>query len=116
MSWDTWETRKARMTVPRIDQAVMIGLQLKHIPFEFHKRFCLLSTECDVFVPVGIGHAYYFDGVVHKNRGERDEELRALLKKRHSVSVHSIPYKRFSVKLVDDIVEQTMNDIGWVKK
>ena len=60
---------------------------------ETQKPFCLLSTKPDFYFS-DINYAVYLDGEqVHRNREEKDLELRRLLKKRYGCKIRVITYK-----------------------
>jgi len=76
------------------------------------KEFCLLSTKPDFYFPT-VNLAVYIDGEqVHKNREEKDEELRRLLAKRHSCTVRSYSYKApITEKRLSEIVDAIRDDV-----
>lgn len=75
---------------------------------EWQKPYCLVTTTPEFTLSKGdVKIGPYLDGeAAHKNRQERDEELRALLQKRHGVKPLSIMYKRYSKAEEDRIFKQ----------
>jgi len=76
------------------------------------KRFCLLTTTADFYFS-DINLAVYIDGEQsHKNRQERDTELRRLLKKRHGCKIRSYSYKTpITKKRLKEIVEDIVDNV-----
>jgi len=110
---DTWEYRKSRMqsAISRMDEAVYIELQKRGVNCEFQREFCILSTIPEIYLPEK-RIAVYLDGEkVHAKRKDRDEVLRELLSKRYGIKVLSIPYKRFSKREVERIVNEILKVI-----
>jgi len=110
---DTWEYRKSRMqsAISRMDEAVYIELQKRGVNCLFQREFCVQSTVPDIYIPQK-RIAIYLDGEkVHAKREDRDEALRELLTKRYGIKVLSIPYKRFSKREVERIVNEILKVI-----
>lgn len=90
----------------RMEEDVFDALNREGFFPETDKHFCLLSTIPDFYF-ADKRLAVYLDGeAVHKNREERDSELRRLLTKRHGLQVLTIPYKRRTKKRRKEIVAE----------
>lgn len=85
--------------------------------FERQKEFCLLSTKPDFYFS-DVNLAVYLDGEqVHRNREERDFELRELLKKRYGCTVRSYSYKAPITKTrLNEITEQIVDDVTGLRR
>ena len=96
----------------RIETDILEELNLSGLFPETDKHFCVLSTTPDFYF-ADKNLAVYVDGEqVHRNRQERDDNLRQLLTKRHGVTVLTFPYKRRSKRVRQKIVEQIKE---WMK-
>lgn len=96
--------------VSDMEIAMQGRLYKEHRLFYYDHPFCLVSTKPDLFFPTK-GIAVYLDGPVHKNRTDRDEELREKLAKRHNLKVISIEYKSFSKAEVDRVWKEIQEAI-----
>jgi len=96
-------------SVSKMDEAVYLKLQREGWDVESQVEFCVLSTTPDLKLnatPDGrkVNAVVYLDGEeAHKDREERDSELRTLLAKRHRVRVVPIPYERYSDSTVEEV-------------
>jgi len=81
------------------------------------KPFCLKHTIPDLFFP-NINLAVYIDGEqVHRNKEQKDEELRRLLSKRHGCTVRSYSYKSpITKKRLQEIIAQIINDVDGLRR
>jgi len=79
--------------------------------------FCLRHTTPDLFFP-DINLAVYIDGEqVHRNKEQKDEELRRLLSKRHGCTVRSYSYKSpITKKRLQEIIDQIINDVDGLRR
>jgi len=113
---DSWEYRSARMRnqVSKMDWNVYLRLKVdKDIrvagwKIEWQKPYCLLQTTPEFTLTKGdVKIGPYLDGEkAHKNKRDRDEELREMLWQRHKVKPLPISYKRWSQKDEDRIFKQ----------
>jgi len=84
---------RMNVKVSAAETAILQRLNSESVFPMTQKPFCLQSTTPDFFFP-NINLAVYIDGdVVHRNREEKDVELRRLLKKRHGCKILSYTYK-----------------------
>ena len=74
-----------------------------------NRNFCLVSVEPDLL----IGNvAVFLDGAeAHKNRTDKDEQLRELLEKRHGVKVVSITYSSCSEKETARVANEILSKL-----
>lgn len=112
---ETWEYRKAVRSPEqsKMEQRVLDKLIEKGVKNIVQQRqFCLLTTKPDLYF-ASKNVAVYLDGEeVHRNRTDRDDELREMLRKRYGVNVLSITYSGASDKetcRVTDEILQVLN-------
>ena len=81
------------------------------------KPFCLQQTIPDFFFP-GVNLAIYIDGEqVHRNKEEKDQELRRLLNKRYGCKIRSYRYKAPITKAkLQKIVATIIDDVEGFRK
>lgn len=111
---EKWEDRKAHMSSQHskmegniiaslIDSGVHGIIQDRH--------FCVLETIPDIYIPAQ-NLAIYLDGEVHNGKEDRDEKLRELLTKRHSVKVLSYKYDSTSQKEIERVTHLILENLG----
>lgn len=109
----SWSEREARMhpKESKMEEAIFLKLIDKGLRVASDREFCVLSTKPDLYLP-DHNLAIYLDGEeVHKNREERDTELRILLKKRHKTEVLSLTYTAYTDTQRNQIFTQIMEEI-----
>jgi hypothetical protein len=111
-SLDSWETRKAQMS-PQHSKfeglviASLIEAGVRELVQD--RRFCILETVPDIYLP-SQNLAIYLDGeAVHANKQDRDEQLRDLLAKRTGLKVHSYTYDSASEKEVERVTKEILS-------
>lgn len=98
--------------ISNMHQAIIERLQAEGIRFETEKEFCVQSTIADIYLP-DYDLPIYLDGEdVHKDREERDMQLRELLAKRYHKDVLSLSYKSNTKTQQDTVFNQIMEMIG----
>jgi len=110
LSKDFIRRRSSRVSKAEIE--IMQELQKHSLHFMTQQEFCLQSTTPDFFFP-DVNMAVYLDGEqVHRNKEERDMELRRLLKKRHGCKVRSYTYKAPITKAkLEEIVGSIIDNV-----
>ena len=111
-SLDSWEHRKAQMS-PQHSKfeglviASLIEAGVRELVQD--RRFCILETVPDIYLP-SQNLAIYLDGeAVHANKQDRDEQLRDLLAKRTGLKVHSYTYDSASEKEVERVTKEILS-------
>jgi len=122
---DSWEYRAARMRnqVSKMDWQIYLRLKVDTDiraagwKIEWQKPYCLLQTTPEFTLTKGdVKIGPYLDGEeAHKNRRDRDEELREMLWQRHKVKPLPIPYRRWSQSEEDRIFKQIKEALGGEK-
>ncbi len=111
---EPWENRKAKMQpqISRMEEAILTALNDKGIHPETNREFCLQSTIPDLYFPKQ-NLAIYLDGEEsHKNREDRDTQLRELLTKRYGIRVVSFSYRGFTQTEQDKILSQLLEEVS----
>lgn len=106
---DKWEYRAARMTPQhsKMEEKVQQKLQALGVrPIVTGKKFCLLDTEPDYYIPPKNIAVYLDQEEVHKNRKDRDDELRDWLAKKYGFKVLPFPFKYATDREADPIARK----------
>ena len=113
---ETWEQRKAHMhpSVSKMDEAIYLKLQqskkLRELGYRvvFQKPYILTTSDVTLEKP-GKEIPVFLDNIeIHKNRRERDKEIRGFLARRESVTPLSRDYERFSEKEIERLFKEIM--------
>lgn len=108
---EKWEDRKAHMSPQhsKMEGIVIASLIESGVTGIIQDRhFCVQETIPDIYLPAQ-NLAIYLDGeAVHNGKQDRDEQLRELLTKRHSVTVLSFNYDSTSQKEVDRVTKEIL--------
>ena len=109
---ETWTQRQAIMKPQhsKMEEALLLKLNEKAIYAVTDKEFCVQSTCPDFYFPEK-NLAIYVDGPVHEGKEERDDKIRELLTKRHSIKVIAIPYKDFTEEETEQVFQEIMKNI-----
>lgn len=106
---DKWEQRKAVMSPEhsKMEGKMQEKLQALGVkPIVTGRKFCLLYTEPDFYLPSKNIAVYLDQEEVHKNRKDRDEELRDILTKQEGLKVLPFPYKYATDREADPIARK----------
>jgi very-short-patch-repair endonuclease len=85
--------------------------------FETQKQFCLQSTKPDFYF-ADVNLAVYLDGEqVHRNREQKDQELRDKLEERYGCTVRSYSYRAPITKArLQEICDKIVDDVTGLRR
>ena len=118
MSWRRFVDPNSDFSVSAAELSLACKLaETGHMRFKTQKPFCLLSTKPDFYFD-DVNLAVYLDGEqIHKNRVEKDFELRRLLSKRYGCIIRVYSYKApITKKRLQEITDLIVDDVEGLRR